>query len=117
MVHGSSAGDGFPDQLGNIDDEIRGRLTWIAGCADLAGADADDVVQPAIGLAVGQVKHCPHDLAASRRVGAPVPVQLHHDHGPVVSLDDGAEVWPERAGRAFAAGEVRSAETPGYRTL
>jgi hypothetical protein len=32
-------------------------LSWIARCADLAGADADRVIQPAIGLVVGQVKH------------------------------------------------------------
>jgi hypothetical protein len=28
---GASADDGFPDQLGDIDDEIRSGLTWIAG--------------------------------------------------------------------------------------
>ena len=63
----ASFGDGFPDQLGNIDDEIRSGLTWIAGSADLAGTDADDVVQPTAGLAVDQVKHRTDDLAASRR--------------------------------------------------
>ena len=62
-----SFGDGFPDQLGNIDDEIRSGLTWIAGGADLAGTDADDVVQPTAGLAVGSVKHRTDDLGASRR--------------------------------------------------
>jgi hypothetical protein len=107
----------LPDQLGDIDDQIRPGLTRITRIADLAGAHADDIVQPAIGLAVGQVKHRPHDLTASRRVGAPVPVPLHHDHGPVVRLDDGPEVRPERAGRAFTAGKVRPAETPGHRTL
>ncbi len=66
---GASVGDGVPDQLGAIDDEIRFELTWITRCANLA--DADDVVQPAIVLAVGQVKHRPDDLTASRRVGAP----------------------------------------------
>ena len=40
-------------------------LGWISGSADLAGADADRVVQPAIGLAVGQVEDRPDDLAAS----------------------------------------------------
>jgi hypothetical protein len=44
-------------------------------------------------------------------------VPLHHDHGPVVGLDDGAEVGPEEAFRAFLAGEVRAAETPGDRSL
>jgi hypothetical protein len=54
---GASVGDGLPDQLGHIDDQIGSGLTWIAGCANLAGADADRVVQPTVGLAVGQVKH------------------------------------------------------------
>ncbi len=49
----------LPDQLGDIDDEIRSGLTRITRIANLADADADDVVQPATGLAVGQVKHCP----------------------------------------------------------
>src|SRR5580704_7934485 len=53
----ASVSDGLPDQLGDIDDQIGSGLTWIAGWADLAGADADRVVQPAIRLAVGQVKH------------------------------------------------------------
>ena len=112
-----SVGDGFPDQLGDIDDQIRSGLTWIARIANLAGTDADDVVQPGIWFAVGQVKHRSHDLTASQRVSAPVPVPLHHDHGPVVGLDNGPEVRPEGTGRAFAAGEVRSAEPPGDRAL
>jgi hypothetical protein len=114
---GKSFGDGLPDQLGDIHDQIRSGLTWITRIADLAGAHAHDIVQPAIGLTVGQVKHRPHDLTASQRVSAPVPVPLHHDHSPVVSLDHGPEVRPERAVRAFAAGKVRSAEPPGDRTL
>ena len=62
---GVSAGDGLPDQLGDIDDQIGSGLGWIAGRADLAGAHADGVVQPAVGLAVGQVEQCPDDLTAS----------------------------------------------------
>ena len=54
---GTSVGEGLPDQLGHIDDQIGTGLTGIAGCANLAGADADRVVQPTVGLAVGQVKH------------------------------------------------------------
>ena len=52
----ASVGDGLPDQLSHLDDQIGSCLTWIARCADLAGADTDRVVQPAIGLAVGQVE-------------------------------------------------------------
>jgi hypothetical protein len=48
-----SVGDGFPDQLGHIDDQIGFSLTWIAWSTDLPGADADHVVQPTIRLAVG----------------------------------------------------------------
>ena len=68
-----SADRRHPDQPGDTDDQIRSGLTWIAGCADLAGADADRVVQPVIGLAVGQVKDRPDDLAAFRWVGTAVP--------------------------------------------
>src|SRR5215469_17392756 len=91
-----SVGDGFPDQFGDIDDEIRSLLARVSGCTDLAADGADDVVEPAIGLAVGQVIHRPDDLAAFWRVGPAVPVPLDHDRGPVVGLDDGAEVRPER---------------------
>ena len=87
-----SVGDWFPDQLGDIDDQIGSGLTWIAGCADLPGADTDNIVQPVIGLAVGQVKQRPDDLTASRWAGAAIPVPLHHDRGPIVGLDDGTEV-------------------------
>src|SRR2546429_8669911 len=34
-------------------------------------------------------------LAGLRRVGAAIPVPLHHDHGPVIGVDDGPEVRPE----------------------
>ena len=54
---GASVGDGLPDQLGHVDDQIGPGLGGIAGSADLAGADADHIVQPTIGLAIGQVKH------------------------------------------------------------
>jgi hypothetical protein len=50
-------------------------------------------------------------------VGAAIPVPLNHDHVPVVGLDDGAEVRPEGAFRAFLPGEVRSAEATGDRSL
>src|SRR5690348_6224816 len=67
------------------------------GGADLADADADGVVQPPVGLAVGQVEHGADDLAAPGRIGTPVPVPLDHDDRPVVGLDHSAEVRPERA--------------------
>src|SRR5215467_6754753 len=92
-----SVGDWFPDQLGDIDDQIRSGLGWVTGRADLAIADADDIVQPPVGLAVGQVKQCPDDLTASRWVSAAITVPLHHDRGAIVGLDDGAEVGPEGA--------------------
>src|SRR5580704_1163026 len=110
-----SAGDGLPDQLSHVDDQIRSGLAWIARGADLAGADADRVVQPAVRLAVGEVKHRPDDLAAFWRVGPAVAVPLHHDHRSVVGLDDSPEVWPEGASLAFLTGEVRAAEPAGYR--
>jgi hypothetical protein len=47
-----SLGDGLPDQLSHVDDQAGTRLAWIARCADLAGADADRVFQPVVGLTV-----------------------------------------------------------------
>jgi hypothetical protein len=112
-----SVGDGFPDQLGDIDDEIRSFLIGIAGRAYLADTGADGVVQPAIGLAVGQVKYRPDDLTAPWRIRAAIPMPLKHDGGSIVGLDDGTKVWPERAGRTVPLGKVRPTEAPGYRTL
>ena len=56
--------DGFPDEFGDVDDEIRFFLARIAGRADLADGDADDVVEPAVRLAVGQVEDRADDLPA-----------------------------------------------------
>jgi hypothetical protein len=53
---GASAGDGLPNQLGHVNDQIGSGLAWLAGRADLAGADADHIVQSAVGLAVGLVE-------------------------------------------------------------
>lgn len=92
---GVSVGDQFPDQLGDVDHQIGPGLTWIARCADLADRDTDNIVQSAIGLAIGQMKQCPDDLTAPRWIGAAIAVPLHHDRGPIVGLDDGAEVRPE----------------------
>jgi hypothetical protein len=36
---GASVGDGFPHQLGDIDDEIGFELIWIGWCANLASRD------------------------------------------------------------------------------
>ncbi len=53
---GAPAGDGLPDQLCDLDDQIASDLSWIAGWVDLAGTDADRVGQPAVRLAAGLVK-------------------------------------------------------------
>ena len=53
-AHRGSVGNRFPDQLSDIDDQIWPGLCWIAGCADLANTDADGIIQPTIGLAVGE---------------------------------------------------------------
>jgi len=112
-----SVGDGFPDQLGDIEDQVGLGLAWGAACANFPDADADCVVQSAVGVAVGHVKHRPDDLAAAGRVGTAIPVPLQHDHSPVVGLDDSAEVGPEGAVRAVLEGEVRAAEPPVYPPL
>ena len=90
--------------------QIRSGLRWIARRTHFAGADADRVVEPVVRFAVGHVKQRPDDLAAFQRVGTAVAVPLHHDHGPVVGLDDSPEVRPERTSRALFPGEVGSAE-------
>jgi hypothetical protein len=41
-----SVGDGFPDQFGDVDDEIGFGLAGVERRADLADTDTDDVVQP-----------------------------------------------------------------------
>lgn len=82
--------------------------------ADLTGADADRVVQPTIGVAVGLVEYCPDDRAAFRRVGTAESVPFHHDDGAVVGFDDGPEVRAEGASRALFPGEVRAAEPAGH---
>jgi hypothetical protein len=47
---GASAGDGLPDQLGHIHDQIRSGLNGIGRCAHFAGADADRIVESAVRL-------------------------------------------------------------------
>ena len=44
--------DGLPDRLSDVHDEIGSGLAAIAGCANLAGADAGNIVQPTVQLAV-----------------------------------------------------------------
>jgi hypothetical protein len=92
-------------------------LAWVGGRADFADGDTDNIVEPAIGLAVGEVKHRADDLTAFRRIGAAIPVPLHHDRGAVVGFDDGPEVGPEWPGRTLLLREVRATEAPGDRTL
>ena len=111
-VPGVSAGNGFPDKFGDIDDEIGFVLIWVCRCANLAGTGADDVIEPAIGLAVGQVEHRADDLAASWRVGAAIAVPLEHDGGPVVGPDDSAEIRPERPGRTLPLGKFAPRKRP-----
>ena len=47
--------------------QIGSGLSWIGGCADLSDADADNIAQSAIGLAVGQVEQRPDE--GERRSG------------------------------------------------
>jgi len=61
--------DGFPDQLSDIEEQVGLGLAWFAARANLAGAEADCVVQPAEGLAVGHVKHRPDDLRRLHKQG------------------------------------------------
>jgi hypothetical protein len=65
--------DGFPDQVGDIDDQIGSGLAGTTGCASLASAHTDDVVQPGMGLAVGQVEQGPTSWRRSGRLARPYP--------------------------------------------
>jgi hypothetical protein len=78
---GASFGDGLPDQLGDVEDQIRSGLTRLAGIANLTHTDADHVVEPTVGLTVSRVKQRAYDLTALRRVGAPISVPLNHISG------------------------------------
>src|SRR5215469_16607251 len=93
-----SVGDGFPDPLGDIEDQVGLGLAWGAACANFPDADADCVVQSAVGVAVGHVKHRPDDLAAAGRVGTAIPVPLQHDHSPpsasMTARKSGPPVYP-----------------------
>jgi hypothetical protein len=48
-ITGASVGDGLPDQLGHVDNQIRSCQARIARRPDLADAHADRIVQPPIG--------------------------------------------------------------------
>src|SRR3984957_19935605 len=97
----ASFGDGLPDQLSDVEDQIRPGLTRLASIANLTCTYADHVVEPTVGLAVGRVKQRAYDLTAPRRVGTSIPVPLNHDRGPVVGLDNGPEVGAEGPIRAL----------------
>src|SRR4051812_48619138 len=48
-------GDGLPDQLGHVDDDVRS-LVRVGRGSDLADADADDVVESPVRVAVAEME-------------------------------------------------------------
>src|SRR4051794_21362488 len=110
-------GDRLPDQLGDVEDEIRLGLRRIGRGAHLANAHAHRVVEPPVPVGVAGVEDRPDDLAAPGRVGAPVAVPFDHDRRPVVGLDHRAEVRTKGSGRTLPPGVVRAAEAPADRAL
>ena len=63
----ASVGDGFPDQLGDVEHEIGLGLIGIDRRAYLAYADADDVVEAPVLLGVTEMEDRADDLPPPRR--------------------------------------------------
>src|SRR4249920_2091756 len=84
----------FPDQLGDVEDEIGLRLVRICLRAHLADTDADGVVESPVLLGIAEMEDRTDDLPPSRRVRTPVSVPLEHDRRAIVRLDHGTEVRP-----------------------
>ena len=61
-------GDWFPDQLGDVEDEIGLGLVRICLRAHLADTDADGVVESPVLLGVAEMEDRTDDLPPSRRV-------------------------------------------------
>jgi hypothetical protein len=115
--HRASVGDGFPDQLGNVEHEIGLGLIGIDRRAYLAFADADDVIEALVLLGVTEMKDRADDLPPPRRVRPTVPMPLEHDRRAVIGLDDSTEVRPKRPRYAASAREVRTPEATADRAL
>src|SRR3954468_17791186 len=75
----ASLDDRFPDQLRDVEDEVRLRLLGVGRVADLADADAYGIVEPPVWLSVTGVEDRPDDLTAPGRIRAPISVELEHD--------------------------------------
>jgi hypothetical protein len=63
IVPGTSFGDRFPDQFGDVDDEVRAALIRVVRGADLANADTYDIVESAVAVAVAEVEYGADDLS------------------------------------------------------
>src|SRR6188472_1219074 len=110
-------GDWFPDQLGDVEDEIGLPLVQICLRAHLADTDTDGVVESPVLLGVAEMEYGTDDLPPSRRVRAPVSMQLEHDRRAIVRLDYGTEVRPKRTRLRTPTREVRTSEAAGDRSL
>lgn len=108
-----SVRDRFPDQFGNIDDEIRFGLIGIYWWTPhFANANAHRIVEARIPIIIGLVEHGANDLAPPNGIGPAIPVPLEHENGSVVGLDHGAEVRTERPIRAMTHREIRTSKPP-----
>ncbi len=83
------------DDLVDVDDEVDAAAVFTR--SNLAFDRAEDVVQPAVALIVGQVNCARDDLAAPLRIAAPVALPVEEDRRAVVGLDHALEVRAERA--------------------
>jgi hypothetical protein len=107
---GCSLVDWFPDELGDIDHQIRSRLLGVGWPADLPDAHAHHVIQSAVAFVIAEVENRPHDLSTTRRIRAPVAMPFEHDCGTVFCLDDGSEIWSKGTRRALSSGKVGTTE-------
>ena len=106
----ASIGHWFPNEFGNVDDEVGARAVRIVRGTDLTDAHAHDVIEPSVPLAVTDVQHGADDLPSPGWIGAAVSMTLEHDRRAVVGIDDGAKVRNERACCCSTLREVRAAE-------
>src|SRR4051794_22799365 len=105
-----SLDDRLPDELGDIHHEIRAFAFQVGRGSNLAHTYAYDIVEPAVVIAVADVKDGADDLSSPRGVGATVSMALEHDGGLIISLDHRPEVWAERTRRTLPQREVRAAK-------
>jgi len=112
-----SLGYWFPDEFGDVDDEVGAPLAGVVWRTDLAYTDAHNIVEAAVAVAVAEVKDGADDLPSAGWVRAAVSVQLEHNCCAVIGVDNGAKVRTERSRGGAALRKVRASEATIDRAL